>query len=110
MKRADRINAGFVLMAGDQELKDRSVVVRNMKTKEQLSIPIDKVVDEIQQLITKKLRSQKPEARSQNKFTRVLDRIPLEGCVSIAVLSLLSTLEKQSHYIKVDMHFYYSGF
>jgi histidyl-tRNA synthetase len=54
MKRADRIDAAYVLIAGDQELKDGSVVVRNMKTKEQKAVPIDKMVEEIQRLITKK--------------------------------------------------------
>lgn len=53
MKRADRINAGFVLMAGDQELKDRSVVVRDMKTKEQIAIPFDNMIEHIQRLIKK---------------------------------------------------------
>jgi histidyl-tRNA synthetase len=53
MKRADRIHAGFVLIAGDQELKNGSVVVRNMKTKEQLSIPLETIVEKIQQLINK---------------------------------------------------------
>jgi histidyl-tRNA synthetase len=51
MKRADRIGAAYVMIAGDQELKDGSVVARNMKTKEQVSIPIDKIAAGIQQLI-----------------------------------------------------------
>ncbi len=51
MKRADRIGAAYVMIAGDQELKDGSVVVRNMKTKEQVSVPIDKIAAGIQQLI-----------------------------------------------------------
>ncbi|MCU0599467.1 MAG: histidine--tRNA ligase [Desulfobacterales bacterium] len=63
MKRADRVGADFVLIAGDQELQNGSVVVRNMKTKEQTSVPIDKIARQIKELITKKIRN--PEASSQ---------------------------------------------
>jgi len=51
MKRADRLSARFVLIAGDQELKDGSVVVRNMETKEQMPVPIEEMLDHIQQIL-----------------------------------------------------------
>jgi histidyl-tRNA synthetase len=54
MKRADRTGAKLVLIAGEQELNDGSVIVRNMKTKEQISVPIENIVEGIQRLINKK--------------------------------------------------------
>lgn len=40
MKRANRLKAEHVLIAGDNELEEGSVVLRNMKTKEQVPVPI----------------------------------------------------------------------
>jgi histidyl-tRNA synthetase len=63
MKRADRVGADFVLIAGDQELKNGVVVVRNMKTKEQTTFPIENMMKQIQHHIIRKMKN--PESRSQ---------------------------------------------
>jgi histidyl-tRNA synthetase len=47
MKRADRLAAGHVLIVGDDELKKGEAILRNMKTKDQVSIPFDGLVDNI---------------------------------------------------------------
>jgi len=47
MKRADRLGATHVLIVGDNEIKQGSVILRNMITKEQISIPIERVVENI---------------------------------------------------------------
>ncbi|MFO8084195.1 MAG: His/Gly/Thr/Pro-type tRNA ligase C-terminal domain-containing protein, partial [Desulfobacterales bacterium] len=47
MKQADRLGATHVLIVGDNEIKKRSVILRNMTTKEQTSIPIEHVVENI---------------------------------------------------------------
>ena len=47
MKRADRLGATHVLIVGDNEIKQGSVILRNMTTKEQVTIPIKHVVENI---------------------------------------------------------------
>jgi len=47
MKRAHRLGAKHVLIVGDNEIDDGKVVLRNMKTKDQVSIPIKNVVENI---------------------------------------------------------------
>lgn len=47
MKRADRLGAKHVLIVGDKEIKEGFVVLRDMKTKDQVSIPIARVVEDI---------------------------------------------------------------
>jgi len=47
MKRADRLGATHVLIVGDNEIKQGSVILRNMSTKEQISIPVEHVVENI---------------------------------------------------------------
>jgi len=47
MKRANRLGAANVLIVGDDELAQGAVVFRNMKTKEQVSMPIEGIVDNI---------------------------------------------------------------
>jgi len=53
MKRADRMGAGFVLIVGEQELKDGSAVLRNMETKEQESIKIEGIVENLKKALSK---------------------------------------------------------
>jgi histidyl-tRNA synthetase len=53
MKRADRLGATHVLMVGDNEIKQGSVILRNMTTKEQTSIPIEHVVETIKAKLTR---------------------------------------------------------
>jgi histidyl-tRNA synthetase len=47
MKRAHRLGAKHVLIVGDNEIKEGKVVFRDMATKEQESIPIKDVVENI---------------------------------------------------------------
>jgi histidyl-tRNA synthetase len=47
MKQADRMGAEHVLIVGDNEIKEGKVILRNMKTKDQVSIPIENVVENI---------------------------------------------------------------
>ena len=47
MKRAHRLGAKHVLIVGDNEIKENKVILRNMKTKDQVSIPIENVVENI---------------------------------------------------------------
>jgi histidyl-tRNA synthetase len=51
MKRADRLGAGYVLILGDKELEDGAAILRDMATKEQVSISIDGIVDKIKEMI-----------------------------------------------------------
>jgi histidyl-tRNA synthetase len=53
MKRADRLGVTHVLMVGDNEIKQGSVILRNMTTKEQTSIPIEHVVETIKAKLTR---------------------------------------------------------
>jgi histidyl-tRNA synthetase len=47
MKRADRLGASYVLILGENELEAGAAVLRNMSTKEQTSVPLDNVLDDI---------------------------------------------------------------
>jgi len=51
MKRADRLGAAYVLIIGDQELKEGTAVLRNMATKAQLPVSLENVVENIKKLI-----------------------------------------------------------
>ncbi len=51
MKRADRIGALQVLIVGEEELAEGAVILRNMKTKQQASIPINGLVDHVKRLL-----------------------------------------------------------
>lgn len=47
MKKADKYGAAYTLIVGEQELASKTAVLRNMATKEQVAIALDKVVEEI---------------------------------------------------------------
>ena len=47
MKRADKFNARYVLIAGQAEMDGNTLILRNMQTKEQVSIPMDRLKSEI---------------------------------------------------------------
>ena len=47
MKRADRSGAAYVLILGEKELEEGSAILRNMATKEQVSISLVNIVDNI---------------------------------------------------------------
>lgn len=51
MKRADRLQAAYVLIAGDQELDAGAVIVRDMKTKAQESVTMDRLAGHIRNLV-----------------------------------------------------------
>jgi histidyl-tRNA synthetase len=51
MKRANKVNAAFVLIIGDNELAQKKLVLRNMATKEQTEIGLDNLVNDLAQLI-----------------------------------------------------------
>jgi len=51
MKRADRIGAVHVMIAGDSELAQEAVIVRNMATKEQITVPFANLISDIKQLV-----------------------------------------------------------
>ena len=52
MKRADRLNADFVLMLGEDELKNQSALLRDMETKEQVPVPFDGIVERLAQILS----------------------------------------------------------
>ena len=45
MKRANRFAAPYVMILGDDELKQGSAILRNMATKEQESVAFDDIVE-----------------------------------------------------------------
>jgi histidyl-tRNA synthetase len=47
MKYADRLGAKHVLIIGDNEIKEGAVILRDMTTKEQVSIPIEDVINNV---------------------------------------------------------------
>ncbi len=47
MKRADKLNAAHVLIAGENELENNAVVLRDMNTKAQEDLPVDTLVSEL---------------------------------------------------------------
>jgi histidyl-tRNA synthetase len=51
MKRANKLNAAFVLIVGDDELAQKKLVLRNMATKEQTEIGLDNLVNDLKKLI-----------------------------------------------------------
>lgn len=58
MKRADRLQAAYVLIAGDQELDAGAVIVRDMKTKAQESVPMDRLAGHIRNIVASSGRKQ----------------------------------------------------
>jgi histidyl-tRNA synthetase len=51
MKQANRLEARYVLIVGDDELKKGAAVLRNMETKDQVSVPLDGLVKAIKEKI-----------------------------------------------------------
>ncbi len=51
MKRADRLGARHVLIVGDEELKQGAAILRNMKTRDQVSVSLDNIVAEVKENI-----------------------------------------------------------
>jgi histidyl-tRNA synthetase len=53
MRRADRLKASKVLIVGEDELSKGKGILRDMVTKEQIELPLDKVVDELIRLLSR---------------------------------------------------------
>jgi histidyl-tRNA synthetase len=53
MKRADKTNADYVLIAGETELQEGRAVLRDMKTKEQHELAIENLVENIKTFLSK---------------------------------------------------------
>ena len=51
MKRADRLEADYVLIVGDDELEKGEAILRNMQTKDQVPVPFDGLVETIKEKI-----------------------------------------------------------
>lgn len=52
MKRADKFNADYVLIAGEAELESGFGILRNMETKKQYELPLNDIVNEIAKITT----------------------------------------------------------
>ena len=50
MKKADRNNVEYTLIAGDQEIEQEALILRNMKTKEQRTIPLNTLFASIREV------------------------------------------------------------
>lgn len=53
MKRADKLNADFVLIAGDKEIEDNALVLRNMRTKDQYFITAENPVEQLETFLNR---------------------------------------------------------
>jgi histidyl-tRNA synthetase len=47
MKRANKLGSAYVLIAGENELAKNAVILRNMTTKEQVSLELETLVPEL---------------------------------------------------------------
>ena len=52
MKRANKLGTKHVLIIGDNEIKEGAVILRDMATKKQVSIPIEGIVEKIKAKLT----------------------------------------------------------
>ena len=53
MKRADKLAARYVLIAGENELMENAIILRNMNTKKQVSLSIEDMVPELIKIFKK---------------------------------------------------------
>jgi histidyl-tRNA synthetase len=51
MKRADKLGAAYVLIVGENELKDRAAVLRDMQTRDQVTLALDGLTESIERII-----------------------------------------------------------
>jgi histidyl-tRNA synthetase len=51
MKRADRMGAPRVMIIGDNELQEGAAILRDMENKEQISVPLDNLVQSVKNMI-----------------------------------------------------------
>jgi histidyl-tRNA synthetase len=52
MKRADKLGAAYAMIIGDNELSEGVVILRDMKTKEQVRIAVEEVVEKVGAIIS----------------------------------------------------------
>jgi histidyl-tRNA synthetase len=52
MRRADKLRARFALIVGDDELKSRKAILRDMDSKEQFEIDLERIEEEITARLT----------------------------------------------------------
>jgi histidyl-tRNA synthetase len=52
MKRANRLGAAYVLIVGEDELQQELAVLRNMRSKEQISVAFDEIVDKLKEIVS----------------------------------------------------------
>ncbi|MCF8025459.1 MAG: histidine--tRNA ligase [Desulfobacteraceae bacterium] len=53
MRRADRMEAKNVLIVGDKEIAENEAVLRNMKTRDQVGVPMDRLVDTVREKVAR---------------------------------------------------------
>jgi histidyl-tRNA synthetase len=53
MRSADRLGAKYVAIIGEEELKNRTLTLRNMATKEQKVLPEREFIPEIERIFVK---------------------------------------------------------
>ncbi len=53
MKEANRLGAGYVLIVGEDELDREELILRDMKTKEQIAIPMDDVISRVENILNR---------------------------------------------------------
>jgi histidyl-tRNA synthetase len=53
MKRANKLNARYVLIAGEDELIENAVILRNMNTKEQVFLSLETLIPELIKILKK---------------------------------------------------------
>jgi histidyl-tRNA synthetase len=51
MRQADKLDAEYVLIVGERELEEGAAILRNMKTKDQSTIPINSIVEKVKEKI-----------------------------------------------------------
>jgi histidyl-tRNA synthetase len=51
LKKADKLNSSFALIFGDKEIDEKHVLLRNMRTKDQQTIPMDGLLESIIKII-----------------------------------------------------------
>ena len=47
MRRADKLEASYVLIVGDSELEEEAALLRDMKTKAQERVPLEDLVSSV---------------------------------------------------------------
>lgn len=62
MRAANRCRAPVTLILGEQEIEEQTVVCKNMSTAEQITVPRQRVVADVQAMLEENARSQSEEA------------------------------------------------